>query len=85
MKLFSLKETYDYFLKLYQEKTIKYVELKKVLAEDIIKYLEPIRKEREKIIKKPSEIKKLLENGAKIARPIAQETLEEVKKKMGLI
>lgn len=85
MKLFSPKETYSYFLDLYQKKTIKYVELKKVLAEDIIKYLEPIRKKREKIIKKPTEIKKILEKGAKTARPIAQETIKEVKKVMGLI
>ena len=64
---------------------LKYVELKKTLAEAIIKKLKPFQKKRAELVKDPDKIWQSLEAGAKRARPIAQQTLSEVKQKMGLI
>ncbi|MBI4837245.1 MAG: tryptophan--tRNA ligase [Candidatus Portnoybacteria bacterium] len=62
-----------------------YVEFKNVLADVIVKFLTPFQKKFNELIKKPEEIKKILKNGAQEAREISAKTLEETKKKMGLI
>ncbi len=62
-----------------------YGDFKKELAETIIKTITPIRKEKQRLLKKPSQIKQILKKGAQQARPIAQQTLSEAKKKMNLI
>ncbi len=64
--------------------TIGCLECKKILAENISKELAPIRKRRKSFEKKPALVKKILAQGAKKARPIAEQTLKEVKKKIGL-
>ena len=62
-----------------------YAEFKKDLAEVIIKELKPFQKKRKKYEKNPQLVKKILAKGTKNAQKIAQETMEEIKKKMGLI
>jgi len=64
--------------------TIKYAEMKEVLAEAIIKALSPIQAKRTELERNPAEVKKILELGAsKLAKP-AQQTIKEVKKVIGL-
>ena len=62
-----------------------YGNFKKDLAELIIKELKPFQKKKKALDKKPDYVKKVLEDGAKKARKIAQKNLLEIKKKMNLL
>ena len=62
-----------------------YRHFKNDLAELIIKELKPFQKKKKALDKKPDYVKKVLEDGAKKARKIAQKNLLEIKKKMNLI
>ena len=62
-----------------------YAEFKSGLAEAVVKFLEPIQARRKAIEKKKGYVEEVLEAGSKKARPIAQKTLAEVKKKIGLM
>ena len=80
---------------LFSEKTIKevekkfrkkgYAEFKKQLAELLIEKLEPMRRKRKELLQREVYIREILERGKRRAEIIAQSTLQEVKKKMGLI
>lgn len=69
----------------YQNGKIRYSEVKKVLAEAIFEMLKPIQEKRKYFEDRPEEVKRILDEGVSGARKIAQDTLTEVKKKMGLI
>ena len=60
------------------------VDCKRHLAASINSYLEPFRERRREYEARPSFVQDVLEDGAKKARVIAQETIEEVYEKMGL-
>lgn len=85
VELFQGKEKRDEYERLYTTKGIQYRRLKEELAEAIFKEVEPIQKKRKVLEKDPSYIKRVLKDGAKKARKVASETLQEVKKAMGLI
>jgi tryptophanyl-tRNA synthetase len=61
-----------------------YKEFKESLAELLIKRLEPFRKKRKELLSREVYIKDILKKGAEKARTIAQSTMIEVKRKMGL-
>jgi tryptophanyl-tRNA synthetase len=79
--LFSGKSISD-LEKKYQGKG--YAEFKKDLAEVIIRGLKPFQEKRKKLEKNPRLITKILADGEKKAKKIAQETMKEVKRKVGL-
>jgi len=85
LKEFGTPDEYEKFKTAQDNKTIKYSELKETLAKIISEYFTPFRKERKKLAKKPDYIKRVLEEGARKAKRIAQETMKEVKKKIGVI
>lgn len=85
MKEFSEKATFNRFRVEYKKGTIRYSEIKKALAKDITKAFETFRKERGKLVKKPGYVQEVLEDGERKVRKIAQETMKEVKKKIGLL
>ena len=62
-----------------------YAEFKKDLSEVIIRELKPFQEKRRKLEKNPQIVKKILNESAEKAQKIAQETMREVKEKMGLI
>jgi len=62
-----------------------YAQFKKDLAEVIIKGLKPFQEKRKKLEKNPRLIEKILAQGQKKAQKIAQQTIKEVKTKIGLI
>jgi tryptophanyl-tRNA synthetase len=62
-----------------------YEEFKKSLTEILIKSLKPFREKRKELLKKEVYIKEILEKGAERARKIAQLTMRDVRKKIGLI
>ncbi len=61
-----------------------YIEFKKDLAETIINKLTDFQKKRKELEKNPRAVKKILSEGAKRAEKIAQQTMKEVKRKMGV-
>lgn len=62
-----------------------YEKFKKQLAELLINSLEPFRRKRKELLSREVYVKEILEQGRKRAQVIAQSTMAEVKKKMGLI
>lgn len=60
------------------------VEDKTRLAEYIIEMLRPIQKRRKKLLKDKKHLEAILAKGAKQAKTVAQQTLREVKKAVGL-
>ena len=60
------------------------VEHKKILAQQINITLQPFRDRRAELAANPKYVNDVLADGAQRARVIAQETLKEVKQKMGL-
>ncbi len=62
-----------------------YAKFKVKLAELLIKELEPLRKKRKELLSRQVYLEEVLNQGAKKAQSIARETMEEVKKKTGLV
>ena len=60
------------------------VDCKRHLAGNVNAYLEPLRERRREFQQRPSYVKEVLDDGAKRASAIAQETMQEVYQKMGL-
>lgn len=66
----------------FKNNTIKYSELKPLLAEAIIQKLKPIREKRAYYEKNPKIVEEILFAGTKKARLVAKQTLEKVKEGM---
>ena len=62
-----------------------YAEFKRSLANLLINYLEPFRRKRKELLGREVYVKEILQQGAKRAEIIARLTIQEVRKKMGLI
>ncbi len=61
------------------------VDCKLMLAKEVVKVLEPFRQKRAELAAKPDYIRDVLADGAKRAKVIAQQTLNEAKQRMGLL
>lgn len=85
LEIFGEKKIYQQFFKSYENKAIKYSELKSTVADSIIKHLIPIQEKRKYYEKNKSKVEKILLSGAKEARKNAAKNILEIKKKMGLI
>ncbi len=81
---FGTKKDMERFEVEYQKKTIKYVELKDVLARRIAEHFADFRTRRAALLEKPAAIRKVLAAGAKAMRPVAEATTREVREKVGL-
>ncbi len=77
-------EEYPHFAHAYTEGVIRYSELKQVLAEALVEALAPIRERYRRLMTHPQEVWDVLRQGAERARPVAQATMEEVRRRMGL-
>ena len=83
LDLVSTKDTYDYFNEKYNDCSIRYGDLKKQIAADIVTYTEPIR---ERILDYSSNIdllEKIAKQGAERSRENAAKTLKEVREIIG--
>lgn len=85
MREFSPADTYQRFKLEYEERTIRYSEMKKTLADDVVNALAPIREKAEQLKADPDYIHDMLKEGASKAKRIARKTIHEVKFKMGLL
>jgi len=72
------------YKKSFTDGTLKFVELKDALAEAIYRELKPFQEKRKQIASDLAYVEKVIKNGAQKAKAVAQETLKEVKEKMGL-
>jgi tryptophanyl-tRNA synthetase len=78
------KEKQDYEGQ-YLSEGIRYGDLKENLAQAIFKEIQPIQEKRKYFEKHPEEVAKILSEGRVYCSKIAQQTLLEVKKAMGLV
>jgi len=85
MKLVSEQSTIDLFEKAYQECTIRYGDMKKQLAEDMVNFIAPIRQKAITIQQDEQYVKKIMEQGAEKACDSAKKTMELVREAMGLV
>ncbi len=85
VELFEGEEKRKKYEQSYVNEGIKYSELKEDLANAIYKELKPIQDRRRNYENDPSLIDRILRDGAEKARLVAQETVIEVKEKMGFI
>ncbi len=83
MRLVSEEEIVTFFEEKYNNCEIRYGDLKKQLAEDIIKFTDPIRKKITDIYTNNEYLSKVAKQGAEKARESANRTLKEVKKIIG--
>lgn len=84
MNIVSTPDTVEHFDALYNKCDIRYGDMKKQLAEDIIGFISPIREHIEDIHSNEEYLNKVAKIGAERARESAASTLKEVKKLMGL-
>lgn len=84
LKEFGTKEEYNEFSKAEKDGSIRYGDLKKVLADSISNYFSEFRKRRAELLNNPEELRRLLERGAEHAREVAQKTMSEVRKRIGI-
>jgi len=83
-EIFFPKNLYEEFKEKYHNQTLKFAELKDALVETIFAELKPFQERRKQIASDLSYVKKAIKEGVEKARSVAQETLKEVKEKMGL-
>lgn len=85
LKLFASAETYTKYEQDYKEKRIRYGEMKSILAEEIYKELQPFQQKRKEFENNPQLVDSIIKKGIEECRQMAEETMIEVRKKMGLI
>lgn len=83
MEIASTKETYDYFDEKWNDCSIRYGDLKKQLAEDLVNTLAPIRERIIEISSDQAKLDRIAQLGAEKARESASKTLQEVRKIIG--
>ena len=83
MDIVSAKETYTHFNDLYNKCEVRYGDMKKQLADDIISYTAPIRERIIEILANNVYLGKVAKMGAEKARESASKTLKEVKEVIG--
>jgi tryptophanyl-tRNA synthetase len=84
MRLVSSEETVKKFEETYDNCSIRYGDMKKQLAEDMVKFIRPIREKAEAIRKDEKYLKEVMEKGAKKARKSAGATMDLVRQAMRL-
>ncbi|HZI68849.1 MAG TPA: tryptophan--tRNA ligase [Hanamia sp.] len=84
MKLVSAPETIAEFEQKFNNCSIRYGEMKKQLAEDMVNFIAPIRKKVNDILNDETYLQKVMKQGAEKARISAEATMQEVRSAMGL-
>ncbi len=84
LKLFVNEEVFNKFILDYQDKNIRYSDMKEVIADAIYKEIKPIQEKRREFEENPKLVDEILEVHTEKLRKIAGETIQEVKQKMGL-
>lgn len=85
MSLVSQQETYQFFSDNYDACTIRYGDMKKQLAEDMILFTAPIRERIKELQADETYLKKVMEMGGEKARISASQTLKDVREIIGFM
>jgi tryptophanyl-tRNA synthetase len=83
LELLSTPDTLEYFKDQYNKCTIRYGDLKKQLAEDMITFTTPIRERILEIYQDNDYLRKVVRNGAERARESAGKTVRDVREIIG--
>jgi tryptophanyl-tRNA synthetase len=83
MNTVSSPDTYKHFSDLYDTCQIRYGDMKKQLAEDLILFTDPLREKIKELHSNESYLKKVVELGAEKARSSASRTIREVREIIG--
>ena len=83
LKVVSSPETVNFFTDKYNDCSICYGDLKKQLADDIITFTTPIRKQINELKLDNDYLRKVIDNGTDKARASASKTLKEVREIIG--
>jgi tryptophanyl-tRNA synthetase len=83
MKYISSADTLTHFEQTYNDCSIRYGDMKKQLAEDIILFCTPIRARIDELSKNDAYLEKVMQIGAEKARESGRKTLSEVRKIIG--
>ncbi|MBI9034214.1 MAG: tryptophan--tRNA ligase [Bacteroidales bacterium] len=84
MSIVSTPDTYTHFNELYNTCQIRYGDLKKQLAEDIINFTSPFRERIIELSANEEYLSKVVQQGAEKARESAAQTIKEVRNIMGI-
>jgi len=84
LALVSQPETQQHFEQTYDAATIRYGDLKKQLAEDMVAFVAPLRERIADILKDSEQLNRILKKGGEQARESAGETVREARKMVGI-
>jgi len=70
--------------KRYREGGIGYKESKETLADNLVKFITPLRERRVELSKDPDQVKQILANGFEQARAVSSEKMKEVRERVGV-
>ncbi len=84
MKLVGTSDTVEKFTADYNNCNIRYGDMKKQLAEDMVRFIAPVREKVNDILADEPYLKRVMEQGAEKARSSARVTLDIVRNAMGL-
>ncbi|MGN6530386.1 MAG: tryptophan--tRNA ligase [Ginsengibacter sp.] len=84
MKLVSSNETLQYFEEKFNNCSVRYGDMKKQLAEDMVKFISPIREKVNNILKDEKYLQKVMKQGAEKSTANAEVTMKLVRDAMGL-
>jgi tryptophanyl-tRNA synthetase len=84
MKLVSTQEQVDFFDAQYNSCTMRYGDMKKQLAEDMVSFIAPLRERATDIRNNHDYLKKVMKQGAEKARESSSKTIQEARKLMGI-
>jgi tryptophanyl-tRNA synthetase len=83
MKLVSSKDTLEYFEEKFNDCSIRYGDMKKQLAEDMVKFISPIREKINAILSDEKYLQKVMKQGAEKSVANAEITMKLVRNAMG--
>lgn len=84
MGLVSSQDVVDTYKKAFNECTIRYGDMKKQLAEDMVQFIAPIRERTKELQADEDKIRRILKHGAEKARASASATIAEARKLIGI-
>ncbi len=84
MSLVSAKEVVAEYEQAYNDCNIRYGDMKKQLAEDMVNFVSPIREKTIELQNDEAYLKKILKEGAEKARESASKTIAEARKLVGI-
>ncbi|HVK97621.1 MAG TPA: tryptophan--tRNA ligase [Flavisolibacter sp.] len=84
MRLVSDDNTVQQFTADFNAASIRYGDMKKKLAEDMVKFIAPIREKTTDIYENKNYLKSIIHSGAEKARKSAKQTIEQVREMIGL-